>query len=808
MNLSTTNETINDSYQNQNQNINMCSNTKPQLSISPNTLNSNPFILPKTDGLNYSSLSSPKSGNLKLKLIEKDKIIFDYMKKEKEYLRAIDDVKSSLKEKEDEIAKLKQEIKEMEFKFSNKENLLNLQNEEYSMITDEKRNMISNLQKENNELKNDIFKFNNIIKAFECDKKNMYEEHQKNGSKISELINQISKNEKILKMFKKNEDNLKEENKQIPSLKRKIADLENMLMDYQNKVNELKKHNDKANNDKEELNNIINQKKEEIQKEKVNEQYVIRLNYKIDYLSNELNSKNIENENINNKYSIMRKDIDTFVNIFLKELNNYLNYLEGLNIFSKTLHKLPVCTFPNFENVNISQDFRVKYEILGEVIYQIKEKIIDILNKNIEKNQNILCDYLNKENKYKLLLEEKDKLLQNKDDKENAIICANDQIQKYKSNIQKFNNQYSKLKTEILELKNTNKECILKNKVLIQNYNDFISDIQNQLKDFPYKEKNKKNKNKNKNKNDDLNDIKNEIISQIDSLIILNKELNNQIKYLEDQNKNIKNDLDLTIRDNNSLKSELNNNNKEISNKLDVIKDTNEKEFLNQKKILYDKISTLNNLLEESNQIIKAYEIEVTDLKNKNLKLENNLKLLTNSHHELEKIINTSTSGLKSEIDIKDQKYNDLLKELQLKDVHIKSLERLIDQRNKPVPGKIFTKTNFIPVNIGDDDNSNSQNGFNTTFNNNKINNQEQSFASFGRDDVNEMKLNKLIKGFEIQNKINNYNNNINNNQNQNDNEFKLELKDLIKQSDDGDDLLNQNVDEQNYIINNYDNNK
>ena len=140
-----------------------------------------------------------------------------------------------------------------------------------------------------------------------------------------------------------------------------------------------------------------------------------------------------------------------------------------------------------------------------------------------------------------------------------------------------------------------------------------------------------------------------------------------------------------------------------------------------------------------------------------------------------------------------------------MKDVHIKSLERLIDQRNKPVPGKIFTKTNFIPVNIGDGDNNNSENGFNTTFNNNKINNQEQSFASFGRDEVNEMKLNKLIKGFEIQNKINN---NINNNQNQNDNEFKLELKDLIKQNDDGNDLLNQNLDEQNYIINNDDNNK
>ena len=96
------------------------------------------------------------------------------------------------------------------------------------------------------------------------------------------------------------------------------------------------------------------------------------------------------------------KILITNIQFFLKELNNYLNYLEGLNIFSKTLHKLPVSTFPNFENVNISQDFRVKYEILGEVIYQIKEKIIDILNKNIEKNQNILCEYVNKENKYKL----------------------------------------------------------------------------------------------------------------------------------------------------------------------------------------------------------------------------------------------------------------------------------------------------------------------------------------------------------------------------------------------------------------------
>ena len=478
MNLSTTNETINNSYQN----INDFPNIKPQISICHNTLNSNPFILPNS--ISYKSLSSPKSENLKLKIIEKDKIIFDYMKKEKEFIKLIDNLKSSLKEKEDNINKLQQEIKELEFKYSKKDNILNQKSEEYSLITDEKQNLILNLQKENTELYNKIINLNNIIKTYEDNKKNNYEENQKNENKIMELINQISKNENLLKIFKKNENNLKEENKQIPSLKRKIAEYENIITEYQNQITELKKKNDKVINDKEELNNIINKKTEEIQKEKVNEQYIIRLNHKIDFLSNELNSKNIENENINNKYIILQKDLDRFINIFINELNNYLNYLEGLNIFSKTLHKLPMGTFPIFENINISDDFRVKYEIFVKVIQQIKEKIIDILNKNIEKNQNILVDYINKENNYKLLLEEKDKILENKNELDDTILNTNNQIKKYKIELQKFQKDYNKLKSDLLEMQNINKDYIRKNKILNRNFNDFVDDIQNQLKDF------------------------------------------------------------------------------------------------------------------------------------------------------------------------------------------------------------------------------------------------------------------------------------------------------------------------------------
>ena len=753
MNLSTTNDTITNSFQ--------CSkefqNSKPQLSMNINTLNSSPFIL-ENNGSNFKSLQTPKSENLKLKLIEKDQLIFKYMQNEKEHIKSIDNLKLLLREKEAEISKLQQDINEYELKITKKQNILNKKNEEYSLIADEKKNLIIKLQKENDDLNEKIMNLNNIIQTYKNNKKLDYEENQKNSNQISELIKQIEKNEALLKSMKKVENELKEENRQIPSLKRKIADFENIVKTYQNQIKELKKNNEKNINDKNELNNIISQKSEEIQKEKINEQYLIRLNYKIDYLSNELNSKIIENENINNKYSLMNKNIDTFINVFITELNNYLNYLETLNIFNKTLHKLPSDNFPNFENLNINQEFRVKYEILGDIIHKIKQKINDILNKNIEKNQNTLIENENKENKYKLLLEERDKILRKKNELDITLMNTNDQIQKYQIELKKFQKDYNKLKSELLKMQNLNKEYISKNKVLNRNYNDFVDDIQNQLKDFPYN--NRVNKNNTQNK----------IISQINSLILLNKELNNQIKNLQKENKGYKIELDKTLQDNKSLKGELNNNKKDLKDKIKIISNESNKDLFEQKQVLYDKIHKLNELLEESSRIIKTYEKETIDLKNKNKKLENNLKLLTNSHQELEKIINSENSGLKSEIDIKDQKYNDLLKELQLKDIHIKSLENLFDKQNQVDPGRIFTKINAFPIDIND----NNKDGLNTTFNNNDNNGNE-----FKRDEVTEMKLNKLINNYEIKNKINNFNNNNQNEYNNN----PIELKDLIKLS-------------------------
>ena len=702
----------------------LATNEKMNMNNSFEKINQNLLLSKENIKPNLICNSTP----LNIKLIEKDKIIFEFQKKEKENNNIIDELKNNLNEKNIEIMRLKQEKKELEYQLEKKEILLNKSDDNNIQQNKEINELILKYQNENENLKNEILNMKNILKLYEENKKENYEENDKNNKKIFELINQIKKNENLLQMFSLNEKNLKEENKIIPGLKRKINELNNTIEQYKNEIIELKKNNEKIKYDKEELNDIINIKTEEIQKEKINEQYVIRLKYKIDYLSKEIDTKKMENEILNNQNTILNNDIENMLNIFMKELNNYLIYLEGLNIYSKSLYKLPKLNSLNFDSVKISTQYQSKYDNLINVIHKIQEKIIDILNKNIEKNQDIFIDAMNQENIYKSLLNEKDELIKNKIELENKILCNNDEINKYKKELQIFKKDYYKIKNELSELNIKNKEITSKNKLNKQILNDFINDINNQLKNFPYIS-DKKEKN-----------TKEEIINKINSFIILNKELNERLKNMEYELDKYKDKLDNSLKNNLSLKSELSNKKEEkidLNEKIKNLKSQHEAELSNQKKIIYDKIYKLNALLEESNNIIKQYENEITLLKNKNIQLENNLKILSLSHCELEKIINNSRAGLKTELDIKEQKYNDILKELSIKNIHIKSLEKLLEQQNKNIPEKTNLEENNEIMNINFNKNNNEENF--------KINKYE------------EMKLNKLINGLEIKNKVNKY---------------------------------------------------
>ena len=109
--------------------------------------------------------------------------------------------------------------------------------------------------------------------------------------------------------------------------------------------------------------------------------------------------------------------------------------------------------------------------------------------------------------------------------------------------------------------------------------------------------------------------------------------------------------------------------------------------------------------------------------------------MLTQSHEELENIVNNNEKGLKEQIDIKDQNYQNLIKELQLKDLQIKSLEQLLSQYQNE------QKENFDKININNNDKEFIDN---------------ESIVSFAKDDFREMQLNKMINNFEQINKLDN----------------------------------------------------
>ena len=152
--------------------------------------------------------------------------------------------------------------------------------------------------------------------------------------------------------------------------------------------------------------------------------------------------------------------------------------------------------------------------------------------------------------------------------------------------------------------------------------------------------------------------------------------------------------------------------------------------------------------------------------------------MLTHSHSELENIINSDNSGLKSELELKEQNNNELLKELQIKDLHIKSLEKLLMQSN---PMDIIDKNKNDNFNMTFSHNLDKKdnNIINIENINNNINKELiTSTSTFQKDDEREKELNKLMNNMKSKDKENFY-----------DKEMNEELRQLAKETNkfDGD---------------------
>ena len=697
---------------------------------------------------NMTSIGSNQINKYKLQVIEKDKIIFDLKQKEKELNKHINDLNLSLTEKDDQIFHLDNRIKELLQALKSTEAQTEIKFNQFSENEKNFNQKINDIIIENENLKNKVQNLSAVIEANETSLKNLYIEKQKNEEYIQKLLDELKKKENVIDINQNKKQILINENKQLPWLKGKIDDLEKIILELKDEIVGLRDINDKLIEEKNELNELVKKKEEEIQKNRIYEQSLINLNNKNILLNKEIQKKGNDIQSLDDRYLSLLNNNETFIHLITNELGNFLNYLESINMnnlisLNNSPFKIPLHNLPNFEHTKLDENFMLKYEILTKCILQIEEKITDMLN--------VCKNSINKINHDMILLDEKNQnIINEKNDikKENFALknkitdLTQDNNDKNLT-LQKKVNELTDMQNQNQLLKKDKEDLIYRNSVLDKEYQRLINDIDNKLIQFPIKtlenfeEDNYLINNPNfakENYNNMTTLSTNKVIHKIDSLIYLNKEINKELNEMIRENKNInQKNVDLN-NENLLLKDKIQSYEESIQNEITNYKNKKENELNETKEILFKKVKSLNNILEQGNKLIKSYELEVAELKNKNSKLEFNLKMLTQSHQELENIVNCNENGLKEQIDIKENDYQNLIKEIQLKDLQIKSLQALLAQYQE---GK-------------------NEEGMNDFLIQNEEYKEDDSIVSFAKDNFREMQLNKLINNLdEINNKKN-----------------------------------------------------
>ena len=697
---------------------------------------------------NMTSIGSNQINKFKLQIIEKDKIILDLKQKEKELNKHINELNLSLTEKDDQIFHLEDRIKELLQALKSTETQTEIKFNQFSENEKNFNKKMNDIIIENENLKNKIQNLTAVIEANETSMKNLYIEKQKKEEDIQNLIEELKKKDNVIDINQNKKQILINENKQLPWLKGKIDDLEKIILELKDEIVGLRDINDKLIEEKNELNELVKKKEEEIQKNRVYEQSLINLNNKNILLNKEIQKKGNDIQSLDDKYLSLLNNNETFVHLITNELGNFLNYLESVNLnnlisFNNSPFKIPLNNLPNFEHTKLDENFMLKYEILTKCILQIEEKITDMLNICKNSINKINHDIIILEEKNQNIINEKNEIKKENYALKNKITDITQDNNDKNLSLQKKVNELTEAINQNQLLKKDNEDLIYRNSVLDKEYQRLINDIDNKLIQFPIKtienldEENFLINNQNfakENFNNMTTLSTNKVIHKIDSLIYLNKEINKELSEMIRENKSMnQKNIDLN-NENLLLKDKIQSYEESIQTEIVNYKNKKENELNETKEILFKKVKSLNNILEQGNKLIKSYELEVAELKNKNSKLEFNLKMLTQSHQELENIVNSNENGLKEQIDIKENDYQNLIKEIQLKDLQIKSLQNLLAQYQE---GK-------------------NEDGINDYLIQNEEYKEDDSIVSFAKDNFREMQLNKLINNLDDYNNKNN----------------------------------------------------
>ena len=557
-----------------------------------NQNNSNINIL---DG-SYNS-TAPTNNSLSSQIMKKDKIILTYSKSLSEQKIKINSLHELLEAKEIETKKLENEIKNLKQEIVNHEKDKNMYNEQEMKYLNE-----LDSQKRKSEILEQNFseKYNESINFINSQEK-----------KINELENDIEKlNDKIRELqkqiFEKNENNenlqlmvqkYQNENKEISSLNSKILEYEETIEKNNQKINLLSSMNEQLKKENLSINSKLNEfliddgNKELNFKNQILEltKELSDIKSKFKIKSDELTKLNVNNENINKE----NENLSFYITCKLNDLNDLF---DKIKISPKDVIKYQ----KDINKINNKND--IKYEIIEDALSKVKNNIFNLLtdfNSKLEKSENTISEL------------EKQREIKDMD--------------------------FNSLKTESSNLKYQNIDLGKKYEELIKNYQT-LNQSHLRLKQL-YSEI-----------CHDYEILYNQNGKMIDDINAFYERLNgyfiscgiNCDNSRLCQGKTVLQNVILFIQKYNKKEEEIKNANQiifELNNKLEE-----------QKNSTLIQIKELTNIIDDSKNIIKAYENENENLKIEFEKLNYQYKMLQNKQIENEDNNELNDSNHKNQI--------------------------------------------------------------------------------------------------------------------------------------------------------------
>jgi chromosome segregation ATPase len=429
---------------------------------------------------NYTpGVSGNEETKLRMQIMEKDKIIFEYSRILKETERVLDNTKKSNLAKDETIIKLKDEQKDLKFRLKNVENILNKREEDfekYKHVTEEK---VLQLSKEKKILQDKLDEMARIMEGSQNDFQNTFVEYKKIEKQLLKMNKHLEEKNEALNSYERVIEDLRKENKMIPMWKKQFGDLEAYNDELKKEVNSGKMLLEKAQADKEDLESKIAYLLNENRGEKETAKNYTKLTFDIDFKNKELDDKDREISGLTERYKNVLRENDNFSSIITNEIISLTNEFE--NIFSSgkvyNFSKMPIKI-----NLNSSQS-NLKYELLNKNIEELKRKVLEYYNQSVSQIDKFQFNSSELERQYKNVLNERDVLTKDNTLTGQKIKDLLEKNEELYSDNEKLSESFNKLKESYNGLKYDHESLIRRNTDLMSDMESFLNNCYFKLKE-------------------------------------------------------------------------------------------------------------------------------------------------------------------------------------------------------------------------------------------------------------------------------------------------------------------------------------